>query len=341
VVTLRIILIGFQVIITHLNPLTYVTEIFCRFINSQKKRRILTEHFVISVGNLTVGGVGKTPFTLWLAFKLKGAGKQISILNKSYKAQAKAAGEVKELTYEALKQFGDEALLYKSYLPESDSVFSGPIKGETLKFLNQKKLSNRVVIVDDGYQHTQIKRDLNILLIDLSDPFMWSTLPFGRAREWIWSIRHADLIVITKGRFLSPQLKSVLKKWVQFFAKPFVPVVECDFQPIWPLVEDDSKVMVLSGLAKNQAFKKAALEHFGDKVVQTFSFEDHADFNPEQMKPILEYFKQNPDACLLVTEKDAVKIKILYPELKLAVVKLKTEVDKDEIILDLIRRQMH
>jgi tetraacyldisaccharide 4'-kinase len=338
---IRHIFIGIQVIITHLNPFTYLIEFLCRHINSQKKRMILSEHFVISVGNLTVGGVGKTPFTVWLAAKLKESGKRVSILNKSYKAQAKASGELEGLTYEALKQFGDEALIYKSYFPESGSVFSGPIKGETLKFLNQKKLDKRVVIVDDGYQHTQIKRDLNILLIDLSDPFMWATVPFGRAREWVWSIRYADLIVITKSHSLSLQLKSGLKKVVQFFAKPSVPIVDCDFFPVWPLVDPNSKIVVLSALAKNQDFHKAAIQHFGPKVVKTFSLEDHAEFNSKQVEPIKEYLKQYPQACLLVTEKDAVKLRILYPELKLAAVKLKTEVDQDEIILDLIRSQIH
>jgi len=338
---LKLIFIWVQILFSVLNPLTYLSLIVTRILGSGKLNLIRSPHSVISIGNLTVGGVGKTPFTLWLANQLVQESFEVSVLNKSYKASASEPGEVTKCDESNLRLFGDEAIIYKTHLLKRGSVFSGPNKSDTLDFLSQVYQERRVILLDDGFQHTKIARNLDIVLIDISDVLMWMTLPFGRGREWIFSLRYAELVLLTKGQNISPFLKNEIRKIIKMFVSDKALVVDCQFKPNWPALVDQKPIIVLSGLARNEPFSRACVDRYGDRIKKCFSFPDHALFTREEMHPVLDYLNNLGEHHVLVTEKDAVKLAIRYPHFMLTVVTLITEVDRSDVVLDFIRSRIY
>jgi tetraacyldisaccharide 4'-kinase len=136
---------------------------------------------VISVGNLTVGGTGKTPMVIWLAERLMSDRKRVGILSRGYKGDGETSDEIE---------------LMKSRLHARPRFGVGPNRYQVGK---QLESSVDVFILDDGFQHLQLGRDVNILLIDASQPLGKQTmLPTGRLREPISAITRADLLVFTR-----------------------------------------------------------------------------------------------------------------------------------------------
>jgi len=136
---------------------------------------------VISVGNLTVGGTGKTPMVIWLAERLLAEGKRVGILSRGYKGRGGTSDEIE---------------LMKSHLPQR--VLFGV--GEN-RYEQGKKLEPHVdvFLLDDAFQHLQLARDVNILLVDASRPLAKQTmLPTGRLREPISAMTRADVLVFTR-----------------------------------------------------------------------------------------------------------------------------------------------
>jgi tetraacyldisaccharide 4'-kinase len=144
-----------------------------------KQRRLSKP--VISVGNLTVGGTGKTPMVIWLAERFLAEGKRVGILSRGYKGSAGTSDEIE---------------LMKSRLKGEVQFGVG-----TNRFAQGKKLEDSVdvFILDDGFQHLQLARDVNILLIDSSQPLAkQAMLPTGRLREPASSMERADALVFTR-----------------------------------------------------------------------------------------------------------------------------------------------
>lgn len=136
---------------------------------------------VISVGNLTVGGTGKTPMVMWLTERLIGQGKRVGILTRGYRGNGGSSDEVE---------------LMKLRLPHSTEFGVGANRYEQGKRL---EASVDVFVLDDGFQHQQLARDVNILLIDAAQPLAKQTmLPTGRLREPISAMTRADVLVFTR-----------------------------------------------------------------------------------------------------------------------------------------------
>jgi len=146
----------------------------------RKQRRLKTP--VISVGNLTVGGTGKTPMVIWLAERFLAEGKRVGILSRGYRGDGKTSDEIELMRYRL-----------------NNRVLFGVGKNryEQGRLLEEKGVD--VFLVDDGYQHLQLARNANILLLDGSRKLKneW-LLPAGELREPISSSRRADLIVVTR-----------------------------------------------------------------------------------------------------------------------------------------------
>ena len=157
-----------------------------------KQKRLLGT--VISVGNLTVGGTGKTPMVIWLAEKFLVEGKRVAILSRGYRG---ANGT------------SDEIELMKFRLQGRVSFGVGRNRfAEGQRLESQKPID--VFILDDGFQHLQLARDLNILLMDVSRPLAGeSLLPAGRLREPITAMSRANLIIFTRAESASGTLEAV------------------------------------------------------------------------------------------------------------------------------------
>ncbi|MCH8320732.1 MAG: tetraacyldisaccharide 4'-kinase [Acidobacteria bacterium] len=180
-----------------------------------RKHRL--KHPVISVGNLTVGGTGKTPLVGFLAQILKKAGYQPVILSRGYKRSNKSAvllvSDIREI-FCGPEECGDEPYLLARKL-EGVPVVVGNSRYQAGRLL-EDRYPNLIYILDDGYQHIQLKRNLNILILDATDPFGGHhLLPTGRLREPTRALARADAIVITRSHMPSEteNLEEHIRRW--------------------------------------------------------------------------------------------------------------------------------
>jgi len=155
---------------------------------------------IISVGNVVFGGTGKTPFTIWLAKFLESEGKVITVLLRGYKGKLeKLSGLLKsenKFNLSAL-DFGDEAINLIRSLEKSSVIVGKNRKINFVKFADDVKAD--VLLLDDGYQHLQIFRDLDIVLFDANLPLeSYKVVPSGYMREGIEALNYGDVIIITR-----------------------------------------------------------------------------------------------------------------------------------------------
>ncbi len=159
-------------------------------------RQCRLDDVVISVGNLTTGGTGKTPMVLWIAQRLLSEGKKVGILTRGYRGKTSSGGST-----------SDEVRFLQARLGDSVAFGVGADR-----FARGRELSARGVewfILDDGFQHQQLARSVNIVLIDATNPFGGGhLLPAGRLREPKSALARADIIVITRSE-RAPRRRSI------------------------------------------------------------------------------------------------------------------------------------
>jgi len=178
-----------------------------------RQRRL--EARVISVGNLTVGGTGKTPMVLWIAEHLLAEGKKTGILTRGYRGEpAKTAGSASGgAGAEGAESTSDEAQLIKARLGAHVAIGVGADRFATGRQLAREGVD--WLILDDGFQHVQLARDVNLLLIDASDPFGGGrVLPAGRLREPRSALARADIVVITRSDH-APAVETLIRRYTQ------------------------------------------------------------------------------------------------------------------------------
>jgi tetraacyldisaccharide 4'-kinase len=275
---------------------------------------------IISIGNLTFGGTGKTPFTLWLAEYLHKKNKRVMILMRGYKGKLENSSGLinsgKLMTPDPV-DYGDEALLFARRLQDA-TIVVGKNRSENLGFYFPK-VEPDVVLLDDGHQHIKIKRKLNIVLFDASMPMSrYRVAPLGYMREGFQALKDADLVVIGRADVVSKEKVSELKKFLQPHLPLGVEFAEMGFKPngFYNAANDlvltveqirGKKVILVAGVANPKSFFKL-LEELGAEVIVTESFPDHHYFKPDEINALLSYAKSE-DALLVTTEKDMVRIK--------------------------------
>ena len=258
-----------------------------------------SKFFSLSVGNLQVGGTGKTPITLELIRQFLEKNIDPIIISKSYKASLHAPKEVSQ-TDRAL-EVGDEALMLKKSFPEV-RVFSGPVKVKTLKFAEEqiKHNSKSLFILDDGAQHHKIKKDFKVHVWDGSRSFFdLFSFPLGSTRECLFLSESSDFTFINRDQ------KSLLSKVLKFFFKNKIDSLDFQIQKIEnvngkPL---DQNAILISGVGN---FKHLKLEVEEYLKVQRLSLKgqikglDHDSFKKTNL---------NSQEIYICTEKDHDKLK--------------------------------
>ncbi len=249
---------------------------------------------VISVGNISAGGTGKTSFTIYLANLLKS--KRVCILLRGYRRKSRGVKLVSEYgnIKTNWKEAGDEAFLLAKLLPFASVVVSEDrYRGGIFAI---EKLSPDVIILDDGFQHRKLYRDLDIVLIkkkDLKDKI----LPYGNLREDINSIKRADIVVLSYQE-VAPFDFETGKPTFKMFRK-FNSVIDSEFKKYPIEILKGKKLIAFSGLGDNEQFFKA-LENLGLNVKKFLSFPDHYDY---------KNFKPKKEEIYITTPKDIIKVK--------------------------------
>ena len=262
---------------------------------------------VISVGNITTGGTGKTPLVIWLCRYLEDKGLRCAILTRGYKTEQ--------------GQMSDEpALLAKAC--SKTTVIVDPDRAAGAKKAIQQYGAG-VLVLDDGFQHRRLNRDLDILTLDATCPFGYGhILPAGLLREPLSGVRRASLIVITRYDQVEPEAMRQLEDQVATLA-PEVPVVKATHQHTHA-VTFGSKVLPLESLHGKRAFvfcgignPEAFFGHVEQNniiVVGTQIFNDHHPYTLDDLKAILIAAKGCRAEMVLCTQKDWVKTALLNPD---------------------------
>lgn len=276
-------------------------------------------HPVVSVGNLTTGGTGKTPLVMYLARTLKGAGLQPAILTRGYKGKAEQAGGLVSDGSRILLQAedcGDEAFLMATKL-KGVPIAAGRTRHRSARLIPGFGANRKLVfLLDDGYQHLQLDRDLNILVLDATDPFGGGKLlPGGRLREPLAAISRADVVIVTRAHFPFDQealeteirLRNRLARISYFYhdAVGIIDIRTAEQMPLRQLL--GKKVVALSGIGNPQVFLKD-LAHYQIDVVRNFAFRDHHRFTGADLAAVVNAARSLDADAVLTTEKDAVRL---------------------------------
>lgn len=260
----------------------------------------------ISVGNITVGGSGKTPFTIMLAKILVSDGKKVCILSRGYKRKSKGIVVVSdyEKILTTVEDSGDEPYLMASKL-KTVPVIVGSSRFESGKVAIEK-FKPDVIILDDGYQHIQLKRDLNIMLVDGSQGFGKSLLPLGMLREPIRELKRAH-IFFSKGSIEDKNKVAPLKEddIAVFNLKP-TELYNHLGEKITLEELNGKKVSILCAIANPNSFK-ATLKKLEVKIDRELIFNDHQWFDGFVKDEIINL--SNKSELIVTTEKDFVKLK--------------------------------
>lgn len=294
--------------------------------NYDKSASTAAGYPVISVGNITAGGTGKTPMVRYLCESIKKAGHKPVVLTRGYKAKDNSKSLLVSSEEEILlgpEISGDEAYLLAYSLPKTP-VIIGRSRLNSAALAKSKSLGE-IFVLDDGFQHRQIKRDLDIVLIDATNPFGYDyVLPRGLLREPLENIKRADLLILTKARQVEAgELESVKAK-LQALA-PHLPLAITNHSPkwmqsleLWGVSQEGKaalpiakKVVAMSGIGNPASFTRT-LEEAKMEVLDTLPFGDHHDFTFGDLKQGLELAKAKGAEALVITEKDAVKLTALY-----------------------------
>jgi tetraacyldisaccharide 4'-kinase len=256
---------------------------------------------VISVGNLTVGGTGKTPMVLWIAERLAAEGKSTAILTRGYRGSSsgEARGEPQS----------DEVALLRERLAGKVKIGVGADRYENGQALARH--GSQYFVLDDGFQHLRLARDADIVLIDATDPFGGGiTLPAGRLREPISALRRADVVVITRSvQAPAPAIEAMIRRHTKssiFYAVTKLENVLRVPQLAVALPTEDwprARFFAFCGIGNPSAFFED-LRRWGFQVAGERSFPDHHVYDVRETRE-LELAAANSGAdALLCTEKD-------------------------------------
>lgn len=283
-----------------------------------KKQRLA--HPVISVGNLTVGGTGKTPFVAFLAEMLQKAGRRPAILSRGYKGSAENSILLVSDGSKPLcdpKECGDEPYLLARRL-KGVPVAVGRKRYRAGRLV-EERFGQVIHILDDGYQHLSLERNLDILILDATDPFGgFELLPKGRLREPLQALGRAQLIVITRSQFAfdEEELETTVRRHnkkapIWYFYHDATSLYDLKTGQSHSLRDFFGKrVIALAALGNPMVFLRD-LAHYQIRVTEEFLFRDHHAFTQTEVDGVLRSLTRAGAAAVVTTEKDAVRLERL------------------------------
>jgi len=261
---------------------------------------------VISVGNLTVGGTGKTPVTAWIARRLLREGLRPGVVSRGYRGRAGRGpllvSEGRGPLCEA-DRCGDEPHLLARTLADT-VVVVGSDRAAGAEAA--RRAGAQVVILDDGYQHRRLARDLDILLLDAGNPFgNHRLLPAGILREPLRSLSRADLFLVTRSRpgETFPALERVLRRY-----NPTAPLLPAGHRRVGftdrrgEAVARPERAAAFCGIAQPAAFRNDLVDE-GLELVDFRVYPDHHRYSEGEIRELRELAAQH-GAALVTTEKD-------------------------------------
>ncbi len=306
-----------------MNPLSAVFGAAVRTRNEFYDRGTFQVHRlqgpVVSIGNLSTGGAGKTPFLILLGELLKQRSVLFDVLSRGYRRESKGVALVDPAG--TARQFGDEPLLIARKL--GVPVVVGEDRYAAGVYAEQN-FGPQLHLLDDGFQHRRLARDFDIVMLTPTD-VRDSLLPAGRLREPLSSLARADAVVLSGN--LPPEL-------VREFVKRRWRVQRSIFAP--PIKD---ACVAFCGIAHPEPFF-SQLQQAGLNIVATQRFRDHHTYNPDDIQKLLRLRNLNRASAFVTTEKDAVNLGEQLRDLEMVhVVALRMELEEaDAAVNEILAR---
>ena len=269
---------------------------------------------VVSIGNLSVGGTGKTPFVLFLANSLKARGLNVAVLSRGYKRKSTGTHVVSDgnTLKSDLNNSGDEPFMLANKLQDI------PVVVDENRYRGGQFICNEynpdVIIMDDAFQHRRVFRDVDIVLIN-SNHRRPKLLPYGLLREPLRNIKRADAVIFTKANLTPPDEKLVnaVSNYCSFTMEsdliPNTQVIGLDGSTK-PVSDFNGPVVAVSGVGDPDSFE-VIMEEAGLDYVHHFRHDDHAEYSAMDLEVLREVFLSTEAQALITTEKDLVKLESL------------------------------
>ncbi|MEM7453198.1 MAG: tetraacyldisaccharide 4'-kinase [Planctomycetota bacterium] len=261
---------------------------------------------VISIGNITTGGTGKTPMVIYVAKLLRSMGLRVAIVSRGY---GRDEGS------QATRSVNDEALELEHRLPDVPHL-QDPDRSR-IAAIAIEELESQVILMDDGFQHRRLHRDLDIVLIDALVPFGYGRLlPRGLLREPLSSFARADVIVVTRCDAVDDSALSLLKTKLKSHNSGAVIAAARTVHGGWIQFDNErsiagpeagSKVFAFCAIGNPAGFRHS-LEQTGVEVCGFREFPDHHNFSRDELEQVTADAKSSGAESIVCTHKDLVKV---------------------------------
>ncbi len=293
----------------------FVTQVKNKLYDYGIIKKVFLDMPVISVGNLSVGGTGKTPCVYLVATELfnKKLFKKIVIVSRSYKGTLKTAVPINLSLDKATTVYGDEPCMLQSKLPFC-TVWAGPTKFKTAMAAAAADKPD-LMLIDDGFSHRKLNRHFDLVLIDTTAPLRdLQTLPVGRLRESLNSLSRASAILLTKTNLVDVErvnqiTELILNNSSGLKESIFHAQAKLIFAGINPHTD---ALFVFCGLGNPKSFEQA-LKQAGFQIDDFKTFADHHQYSNSDLDTLWSDFERkrekNPKLKLVTTSKDLIKIR--------------------------------
>jgi tetraacyldisaccharide 4'-kinase len=333
-----------------LAPISGIYGIFVKARNACYRQGIFRKQQVgvpvVSVGNLTSGGTGKTPLVEWIARELASMGRNVCVLTRGYgrddPSPRVVASNRKEILAD-VKQTGDEAFMLAERLKGEAAVICDADRISAAGWAIEN-LGSDVFVLDDAFQHQQIARDLNILTVDATNP--WGnrrSIPSGILREPISELSRSDCVIITRADSQNPRrLHDEIEKIHPGMTVLLSRMKHTQLREVGQnsSMMDPDEIKALSfgafcGIGNSESFF-SLLRSEGYSLAYERSFRDHYNFRQTDVDEIVRAARDKGAQAILTTAKDAAKLRSLNFALTCYVAEIEIEIDRAGVLRQLL-----
>jgi len=297
---------------------------------------------IISVGNITIGGSGKTPLVIYLAKFLLKNGKTPGIVSRGYGRKSKGLVVVHDgkKIKAKVESTGDEPLLMASILKSVPVIVCENRREAIRHLLNFSKVD--IIIMDDGFQHRRVKRDLDIITISANDSKNdYRLLPWGKLREPLKNINRSNAIVFTKtDNFTPPNMVAEVQsvyKGTSIASSIIQVLMKYDSSGLHKSSPSAEALFAFCGIGEPDSFFKSIKElelKLGGKRI----FSDHQEYTNSVISELSDQIKSSNCTAIITTEKDLVKLSESFlDEFDIFVIKVEVKFETEKAILDIIK----
>ncbi len=303
---------------------------------------------VISVGNITTGGTGKTPLVDWVCRVLANEGKRVCVLTRGYRRQNPNEHVVVSDGHRVLADVlaaGDEPLLLATHLLGVAAVVCNSNRSAAGQWAIDN-LRSEVFVLDDGFQHLRLARDVNIVTIDATNPWGGGMLPYGHLREPLSGLARADCVVLTRTEeptdlaSLTTTLQKIVGQTPIFRSRMRASGLR---RLNGPAVDSASSISqpiaAFCGVGNPTSFFNH-LRREGYELAFQQAFPDHYNYQQSDVDHIVAEARRKGARSILTTAKDAVKLSSLHFEMPCYAFEIRISIEDEANLIDMIRNQL-